>query len=165
MMFETVEQFLNAFVIIAAVLVAISTYLIIKLPRNYYFKFASIPLMFILLGIAIFQADSILGRPYEMNPEGEFVILKFNTNNTFKKKTIEIWISQEGKSRLISFPYTKGTEEKLREAQKEQAQKGGSEMRGKVARKAHGDSQDKDDSLDVHLIELKQLLPQKDIAN
>jgi hypothetical protein len=146
---------------LSCVLVGVSTYLVIKLPKGYYFKFAAIPLMLALLGFSAYEADGVLGRPFHHTPDGEFTIMKYRVGGTAAKKEIELWIIQDGQSRLLSFPYSDDVAKKLQDAQQQAQRGGGMTMKGRAS-KQHGDD---DQNLDLHveLMHITATLPKKDV--
>jgi len=158
-MFEHPDEFLNSLILFQALLVCFCSFLIIKLPTKYFVKWLIIPSLFLILFITSINYDNILGRPYHHAPKGEFLLVDFRVAvQPDGKREIEIWIVEQGKSRLLSFNFNPKLLEQLNAAKA--GMKKGGKATGKF--KGHGDSDVEDpDGVDIQMHEPLQDLPNK----
>jgi hypothetical protein len=119
------------------VLFAICTcYLVIKLPRGYWLRFALIPVLLSLCLSFAYQLPTIEGSPRNGYPTQEFTLVTFKIVSVGKLVYIEAWVSERGRSRLYSFPFTKQTADAL--AAMAAAQHRGVGVRGKFGKPGAG---------------------------
>jgi hypothetical protein len=89
-------------------------FLLIKVPNNYGLKFLAVPLLIGLGCQFVNTLPEVLGRPKHGMPEQEFVLQSFRTAFVGDKLFLEIWVTENGQSRLYQFPYDEKIADVLR---------------------------------------------------
>jgi hypothetical protein len=116
MIFFTIAHIFNIIVLLNLLLAIICGIMVIKLPIKFYFKYVSIPFIFLITYFLATAGEDILGRPYSAEPGGKYEFLSYRVDYSNKEKSIEVWLLQIGRSRLFSAPYSPDLEQKLAEA-------------------------------------------------
>jgi hypothetical protein len=114
----------------------VACYLVIKLPRGYWLKFAVIPLMLALCLSFAYQLPTIEGSPRNGYPTQEFTLVTFRVTSAGKLVYIEAWVTEHGNSRLYRFPFTKQVADEL--AAMAAAQHRGAGVRGRFGKPGAG---------------------------
>ena len=145
--FEVVSEMkLVGFFFGAAVL--FSLFLFITAQVNFWIRFVGIPIILALCIWGYAELDSILGYPYPGIPPTEVVLLGYTIQSGKDHKLeLVIWVRDKDGTRLYKFPWTKKTEEKLKEAMKKQQGSKGKEGGGTQYKFSRGESKDPGDIL------------------
>lgn len=117
-MFSTVVQFVNILVILQVSLAALCCILLIKLPMKFWVKYLVIPFVIVLTYMGTVTSEGLFGKPYEVLPQGKFTFKAFRVvSPSAGTKKIEIWVIQDGKSRLHVIEYTAKREQAMIQAE------------------------------------------------
>ena len=111
-------------------------------------KYLVVPLIFFTVYVSFITNEEFLGTPIYDFPKGEFAYVWHTVTNIDNEKTITLWIRQDDKYRLYSFPYIKAAREALKRAKK--AKKNGKTMQGHFKRKRKDPTDDTPTTL-LHL--------------
>lgn len=114
----------NVFIILGILgllLSMVSAFLIIKLPKRFWIKFISIPLI-LIIGLMFAQnIQQVWGFPFPGLPQGKFQLQSYRVlYQTGDVMRIEAWVIQKRKSRLYVFPYSREVDQKFAQAMREQ---------------------------------------------
>jgi hypothetical protein len=129
-------EYIYPLLIAVVLLVALVTYLIVKIPNAYTFKWFAIPIL-LFGGFFSYQIyDRMLGYAYPIPMPETFMFLDYRVvRQDDGQKMVELWIvDKEGRSRLHLVPWSKKSEEQLSEAKK-RAKEGKAQMGKKVPKK------------------------------
>lgn len=156
------------FILLSAVLLAVSAWVLMKAKISWIWKLFAVALAFVVSVIIPVVASSNLGVafPVQALPERTVVLAHKTIVSAGKKIKIEVWVSQKPAStRLLSVPYSKQLEEILKEAEKARAQG----IQTEVFRTKKGDQQaDKSFGQPEFGLDFKRpedLMPKKPDAN
>jgi hypothetical protein len=125
---------------------------------RYAVKYVAIPLILLTTYILVVQGDQMLGRAYDVRPEGKFEFVDYRVIVDKGIKRIELWVIQENKSRLHLIPYSEKTENQLAKAKTRK--KNGQRERGEFGAPGKDKKGDRDD-LSIADIPLEEILTPK----
>ena len=130
--------------------VALSAYVFIKAPVEYYLRFLLIPTMLIssLFSVVFLYASLGYGVAKTLPEKFEYLGHNIVLDSSYKKSNIEVWVHGK-RSRLYVITYSKEAEKKLKEAQ-EQKKSGNAVVmsrNGKKREKSTGEAGELDDSI------------------
>jgi len=136
-MFLSAIHFFNALAILDLLLAILCCFLVIKLPLKYGIKFLVIPVIALSSYILVIHGSDVLGRPYDVTPVGEFEFIDYRVAVIDGRKTIELWVIQDKKSRLHIIEHTPSRESELAKGKSRKGK--GSREKGKFENKSNTD--------------------------
>lgn len=114
-------KLMSPLLILFTIMVAFYTYLLIKVPQKYMFKWIGIPLLLIGSYFSYTAYEQSLGFAVPIIPDGQFIYI---AHRVISKVEVELWIIEaNGKSRVYLIPRSALLEQKLDKA-KERASLG-----------------------------------------
>lgn len=92
---------------------AFLAFLLIKIPKTYALKFVGIPALLLYAYFSYTFYGNILGRAVPFELPQKFVLLGYAVKDT---KHIDVWINEQGETRLYVIPNTPSARTKLQRA-------------------------------------------------
>lgn len=118
LLLDSFIRILSPAIVVLGSLIVISSYIVIRVPANYYLKWVIVP-AFMLTSIfgSMFLTENFgYAAPYYLPAHFQFLGYKVE-NSGYKKTTIEVWINDKSKTRLYVIPYSREAEEAFKQAQ------------------------------------------------
>jgi len=150
-------KLMSPLLILFSTVVAFYTYLLIKVPNRYIFKWVGIPLLLLGSYFSYIEYGKSLGYPLPIVPEGRFVYLAHHTTGN---DIIELWVLQaNGRSRLFLIPRTALLEGYLEDARGRNAK--GIIQFGQLKRRSNGNGEWDWDESTFDSVPIEQMYPKK----